>query len=83
MSTLTQAQAEAVAARTARLADKLGGTVVRALDDFYAHEGDITAASCRNNAQRFATPRFDAGISEVLGLTGVRSDAVQATAIGA
>lgn len=57
--------------------------VVRALDDFYAHEGDITAESCRNNAQRFATPRFDAGISEVLGLTGVRSDAVPATATSA
>jgi glycosyltransferase involved in cell wall biosynthesis len=42
--------------------------VVRALDDFYAHEQDITAQACRTNAQRFATPRFDSGIRDVLGL---------------
>ena len=42
--------------------------VVRAIDDFYAHERDITAEACRNNAQRFATPRFDSGMREVLGL---------------
>ena len=42
--------------------------VVRALDDFYAHEQDITAAACRNNAQRFATARFDGGMRDVLGL---------------
>jgi glycosyltransferase involved in cell wall biosynthesis len=42
--------------------------VVRALDDFYAHETDITAAACRDNAQRFATPRFDSGMRDVLGL---------------
>jgi glycosyltransferase involved in cell wall biosynthesis len=42
--------------------------VVRALDDFYAHEQDITAHACRTNAQRFATPRFDHGIRDVLGL---------------
>ena len=40
--------------------------VVRALDDFYAHESDITAEACRGNAQRFAPERFDRGITEVL-----------------
>jgi hypothetical protein len=38
------------------------------LDDFYAHESDITAEACRENAQRFATARFDRGITEVLGV---------------
>ncbi len=42
--------------------------VVRALDDFYAHEGAITAEACRSNALRFATPRFDDGMRDVLGL---------------
>jgi glycosyltransferase involved in cell wall biosynthesis len=42
--------------------------VVRALDDFYAHEQDITDEACRANAQRFATPKFDQGMREVLGL---------------
>lgn len=45
--------------------------VVRALDDFYAHEHEITAEACRNNAQRFATPRFDTGMRTVLGLPQV------------
>lgn len=42
--------------------------VVRALDDFYAHESEITAEACRENAQRFATARFDSGMRDVLGL---------------
>jgi glycosyltransferase involved in cell wall biosynthesis len=42
--------------------------VVRALDDFYAHEREITAEACRENAQRFATRRFDNGMRRVLGL---------------
>jgi len=43
--------------------------VVRALDDYRAHEGEITAEACRNNAMRFSTGRFDDGIRNVLGLT--------------
>ena len=43
--------------------------VVRALDDFYAHEHEITAEACRSNAQRFSTPRFDSGMRRVLGLS--------------
>jgi glycosyltransferase involved in cell wall biosynthesis len=46
--------------------------VVRALDDFYAHEQDITAEACRTNAQRFATERFDSGMRDVLGLHETR-----------
>ena len=42
--------------------------VVRALDDFYAHEREITAEACRANAERFATARFDSGMRSVLGL---------------
>ncbi len=42
--------------------------VVRALDDFYGHESEITAEACRENAQRFATRRFDNGMRKVLGL---------------
>jgi glycosyltransferase involved in cell wall biosynthesis len=42
--------------------------VVRALDDFYAHEHEITAEACRANAQRFATAEFDGGMRDVLGL---------------
>jgi glycosyltransferase involved in cell wall biosynthesis len=54
--------------------------VVRALDDFYAHEQDITAEACRANAQRFATAEFDSGMRDVLGLadTQVPQDALVA-----
>ncbi len=41
--------------------------VVRALDDFQAHSERITADACRQNALRFATPRFDHGLRRVLG----------------
>ncbi|MDZ7630069.1 MAG: glycosyltransferase [Gemmatimonadaceae bacterium] len=54
--------------------------VVRALDDFYAHEAEITATACRENAQRFATARFDSGIREVLGL--VETPALDDTLVG-
>ena len=52
--------------------------VVRALDDFYAHETDITPDACRTNAKRFATARFDHGISTLLGRTGAAETAVEA-----
>ncbi|MES3032835.1 MAG: glycosyltransferase [Gemmatimonadota bacterium] len=42
--------------------------VVRALDDFGAHEALITPEACRSNALRFSTPRFDQGMRRVLGL---------------
>ena len=45
--------------------------VVRALDDFEAHETKITAKACRENAQRFSTARFDSEIRNVLGLADV------------
>ena len=54
--------------------------VVRALDDFYAHETDITPEACRSNAQRFATARFDRGISDVLGRPAAAEHAVEAMA---
>ena len=47
--------------------------VVRALDDFEAHETIITAKACRENAQRFSTARFDSEIRDVLGLADVRT----------
>lgn len=43
--------------------------VVRALDAFHAHGGQITPEACRTNALRFSTPRFDHGMRRVLGLT--------------
>jgi len=43
--------------------------VVRALDDFCAHESEITAEACRENALRFAIARFDRGMRDVLGLS--------------
>ena len=45
--------------------------VVRALDDFEAHETKITAKACRENAQRFSTARFDSEIRNMLGLADV------------
>ncbi len=44
-------------------------SVVRALDDFYAHELEITPEACRHNAQRFATQQFDDGMRRALGLS--------------
>ncbi|MBC7672489.1 MAG: hypothetical protein H7247_08720, partial [Polaromonas sp.] len=47
--------------------------VVRALDDFEAHDTKITAKACRENALRFSTARFDSEIRDVLGLADVRT----------
>ena len=54
--------------------------VVRALDDFYAHEDEITGDVCRANAQRFATSRFDEGMRDALGLAALEPQAAPALA---